>query len=123
MPNYNPVANSALTTLIILQVIMLAALFAAVAPHPPAIIAPFAMAPFLAASLCVAAAAMILGPLNGPYGRGFSLLAAVMAMVSYGPQKYFDPAFAQIWPAVVAGQVAVAILALHCLRPNPKAVS
>lgn len=78
MSNYNPVANSALTTLIILQVIMLAALFAAVAPHPPAIIAPFAMAPFLAASLCVAAAAMILGPLNGPYGRGFSLLAAVM---------------------------------------------
>ena len=38
--------TAALATLIILQVVMLGALYAQIAPHPPATVAPFAIAPF-----------------------------------------------------------------------------
>ena len=110
-------ATSALATLIILQSVMLASLYAQIAPHPPAIIPPFAIAPFLAVALSVATCALLLGPTSTRAGRGFSLLAGLLALVSFGPQKYFDAAFAQIWPAVIAAQIAVLALAYICLRP------
>ncbi len=99
-------ANAALTALIVLQLTMLGALFAQSAPHPPATIPLFAIAPFLAAALSAAAAAIIIGPLETVAGRVLSVLAALMALLSYGPQKYLDAQFALIWPAVIAGQVA-----------------
>ncbi|MBL4731944.1 MAG: hypothetical protein JKY82_05000 [Rhizobiaceae bacterium] len=102
----NRPAYAALTTLIILQVVMLMALFAVSAPHPPATIPLFAIAPFLGASLSVAIAAIILGPTTSVVGRFSSILAAFMALLSYGPQKYFDPQFSLIWPSVIAGQIA-----------------
>lgn len=96
-----------LATLIILQLIMLGALYAGVPPHPPQSTPLFAMAPFLAAAIATAAAALIVGANSGATGRGLSLLAAIMALASFGPQKYFDPQFAAIWPAVIAAQIAV----------------
>lgn len=99
-------ANAALSTLIVLQLTMLAALFAQSAPHPPATISLFAIAPFLAAALSAATAALVVGPLDSAAGRVLSVLAALMALLSYGPQKYLDAQFALIWPAVIAGQVA-----------------
>ncbi len=99
-------ANAALAALIVLQLTMLGALFARSAPHPPATIPLFAIAPFLAAALSAAAAAIIIGPLETVAGRVLSVLAALMALLSYGPQKYLDAQFALIWPAVIAGQVA-----------------
>ena len=80
-------ANAALCALIILQLIMLGALFAQSAPHPPATIPLFAIAPFLAAALSVAAGAIITGPLDTTTGRVLSVLAALMALLSYGPQN------------------------------------
>ncbi|MGI9464412.1 MAG: hypothetical protein ACR2OM_10750, partial [Aestuariivirgaceae bacterium] len=56
------------------------------------------------------AAAIIIGPLDTTAGRVLSVLAALMALLSYGPQKYLDAQFALIWPAVIAGQVAAAAL-------------
>lgn len=88
---------------------MLAALLAGVAPHPPRIVAPFAMAPFLGASMSIAAAALVLGPHAGAAGIGATMLAAATALLSYGPQKWFDPAIGEIWPAVLVGQVAALI--------------
>lgn len=106
-------ANAALATLIILQLTMLGALFAQSAPHPPATIPLFGIAPFLAAALSAATAAIIIGPLDTVPGRVLSVLAAVMALLSYGPQKYLDAQFALIWPAVIAGQIAaVAVMIL-----------
>ncbi len=106
-------ANAALSALLVLQLTMLGALFAQSAPHPPATIPLFAIAPFLAAALSVAAAAIIIGPLDTISGRVLSVLAAVMALLSYGPQKYLDAQFALIWPAVIAGQIAaVAVIGL-----------
>ena len=99
--------TAALSVLIILQLVMLGALYAQVPPHPPATIPLFAIAPFLAVALATAAAALIVGPVAGRTGRALSLLAALMALLSFGPQKYLDPQFPLIWPAVLAAQVAV----------------
>ena len=105
-------ANAALTVLIVLQLTMLTALFARSAPHPPATIPLFAIAPFLAVALATASAAIIIGATDTIPGRLLSIAAAVLALLSYGPQKYFDAQFALIWPAVIAGQLAAVALIL-----------
>jgi hypothetical membrane protein len=111
MPSRLP--HAALGTLIILQLVMLASLFAGVAPHPPRAIPPFAMAPFLAASMAIATMALVLGPLSGKTARALTGLAVIAALISYGPQKWIDPAIGEIWPAVLLGQIAsLALLAL-----------
>lgn len=103
-------AQAALTTLILLQVIMLSALYAGIRPHPPVATPMFGIAPFLGASVSIALAAMIVRPLETIAGRGLSILAALMALVSFGPQKYFDLQFGLIWPAVVLGQLAALVI-------------
>ena len=110
--------SAALVALIILHLVMLGALYAKVPPHPPATIPLFAIAPFLAVAIATASAALIIGPLHGRTGRGLSLLAALMAMLSFGPQKYVDPQFPLIWPAVLAAQAAVLAVCLGILGPK-----
>lgn len=107
---------AAITALVILQLVMLGALYAGVPPHPPAVIPLFAIAPFLAVALATAAAALITGPLESKVGRALSLLAALMAMLSFGPQKYLDPQFPLIWPAVLSAQVAAIVIVVLVLR-------
>jgi hypothetical protein len=109
IPSHRP-EQAALACLILLQSTMLASLFAGIPPHPPAETPLFGMGPFLGASLSVAVAALILG--SGPtlVGRLFTGLAALAALVSFGPQKYLDPQFPLIWPAVISGQVAAAVI-------------
>ncbi|GAB5509970.1 MAG: hypothetical protein Rhims3KO_13710 [Hyphomicrobiales bacterium] len=117
MPSRLP--HAALGTLIILQLVMLASLFAGLAPHPPRAIPFFAMAPFLGVSMAIAASAMIVQPLAGKLGRTLSALAALCALISYGPQKWMDPAIAEIWPAVLAGEIAAIALLLLVFRAGP----
>jgi hypothetical protein len=102
--------QAALACLILLQGVMLASLLAGVAPHPPAATPLFGIGPFLGASLSAAVAALILGPMRGRAGPVMTGLAAAAALVSFGPQKYLDPQFPLIWPAVLAGQAAVVVL-------------
>ncbi|MEM7490998.1 MAG: hypothetical protein AAF390_17920 [Pseudomonadota bacterium] len=102
---------AALSALMILQFVMLTALYAGTPPHPPAATPIFGMAPFLAAALAAAAAALVLG--GGRVGQGLALLAAALAAVSFGPQKYLDPQIGAIWPAVLGGQVAIATIAIR----------
>lgn len=106
MPNHNQTSTAALSVLIILQLVMLTALYAGVAPHPPVATPLFGIAPFLGASMGAAAAAIVLGSNSSRAGRVLSLAATVMALISFGPQKYFDAQFGLIWPAVIAGQIA-----------------
>ena len=80
---------AALATLIVLQVIMLSALYAGVRPHPPVATPLFGIAPFLGASVSVALAAMIVGPLRGRPGRGLSVLAALMALDLFWAAEVF----------------------------------
>lgn len=107
--------HAALACLILLQAVMLGSLYAGVAPHPPATTPLFAIGPFLGASLSAAVAALILGPAESRAGRVLAALAALAALVSFGPQKYWDAQFSLIWPAVLAGQVAAGAVWLGLL--------
>ena len=101
---------AALATLILLQGIMLSALYAGIRPHPPIATPLFGIAPFLGAAMSVALGAIIVQPLESRAGRILSVLAALMALVSFGPQKYFDAQFGLIYPAVLLGQFAALVI-------------
>ncbi len=107
--------TAALSTLIILQLLMLSALFTQTVPHPPLAVAPFAIAPFFAVSLAACTSALILGP-STRAGRVIAALAALLALVSFGPQKYFDAQFSLIWPAVMTGQFAALVILIQTAR-------
>lgn len=106
MPSQTQTSTAALSALIILQTVMLTALYAGVPPHPPVATPLFGIAPFLGASIGAAVAAIILGGNSSRAGTALSLLATAMALVSFGPHKYFDAQFGLIWPAVIGGQIA-----------------
>ncbi len=109
-----PVA-AAVLVLLVLTAVMLLALFSRTAPHPPLEVAPFALAPFLGASLAIGAAAFHLLSQGSRYGEIAAIVFAVTAVLSFGPQKYFDPAFSRIWPAVITAQVAVLFILAGCI--------
>jgi len=89
---------------------MLLALFSRTAPHPPLEVAPFALGPFLGASLAIGAAAFHLVHQGTRYASTLAVLFALTALVSFGPQKYFDPAISRIWPTVITAQIAVIVI-------------
>ena len=97
---------AALSVLIVLEMIMLSALYAGIKPHPPVATPLFGIAPFIGASIAAALAAIIMTPATRG-GRVLSVLAALMAAASFGPQKYFVPEFPLIWPAVIGAQIAI----------------
>ena len=109
-------AMAALSTLVILQLVMLGALFAGVSPHPPEATPLFGIGPFIGVSLAACVSAMVLHPTGSRAGAVLALLSAVMAAVSFGPQKYLDPQIGLIWPAVVAAQVAIVSLVIVVFR-------
>lgn len=106
---------AALTTLIVLQVIMLTSLYAGVPPHPPEATPLFGIGPFIGASVAIAMSALIIGPGQDRAGRALSALACLAALVSFGPQKYFDAQFPMIWPAVLTAQVAIAVIVVRVM--------
>jgi hypothetical protein len=110
--------RASLAVLLVLQAVMLAALFTQTEPHPPVAIPLFALGPFLGASLATVIAAFFLGATETRSGRFVSMIAAVLGLISFGPQKWFDPAFNEIWPAVLLGQLAVVAIALSCLTAS-----
>lgn len=116
MPNQDRASIAALFVLIVLQLVMLSALYAGVPPHPPVATPLFGIAPFMGAAVAAAGAAIILGPLASPAGCWVGGVAAVLALVSFGPQKYFDAQIGLIWPAVVAGQLAAGTVLFRIIR-------
>ncbi|WP_419910175.1 hypothetical protein [Hoeflea sp.] len=115
-------ADAALGILAVLQTTMLGALFTETVPHPPLNVAPFALGPFLGSSIAIAIAAIMLGSDRGRAGRILSALAALLALISFGPQKWIDPAIGQIWPAVLLGEIAVIVIAIAIFRPAKTAL-
>jgi len=101
--------SAAIVVLLVLTSIMLLSLFTRTAPHPPLEITPFALAPFLGASLAIGAGALWLSRRGSD--TWLALVFAATVLVSFGPQKYFDPAFTRIWPAVILAQIAVLVIA------------
>ncbi|NOC83841.1 hypothetical protein [Ruegeria sp. HKCCD6428] len=120
MTHHDRQAHAALTTLILLQIIMLSALYAGIRPHPPVATPLFGIAPYLGAAVSIAVAAMIVQPLATTTGRVLSVVAALMALVSFGPQKYFDAQFALIWPAVILGQLAALVIFVRVIASRQK---
>ena len=117
-------ATAAILVLLTLTGVMLLALFSRTVPHPPLEVPPFALGPFLGASLAIGAAAFHLLRQGVRYGGTLAVLFALTVLLSFGPQKYFDPAFSRIWPAVITAQIAVivivawSIVALRSGRPT-----
>lgn len=108
--------RAAILALLVLTGTMLAALFSRTAPHPPLEVGPFALAPFLGASLAIGAAALCIGRGNTRASVVLAILFAFTALVSFGPQKYLDPAFSRIWPAVITAQCAIAVIVVSSIR-------
>lgn len=118
MTDREDTVKAGLGALIVLQGIMLGSLYAGVAPHPPATPPLFGIGPFLGAALAAAVGALCLGATTSTVGRVLAGLAAVAALISFGPQKYVDAQFPLIWPAVLSGQIAViAVLGTILRRP------
>lgn len=111
----NRPVTSALGALIVLQLVMLFALFFKIPPHPPETIPFGGMAPVIGASLCAALAALVYQG-RGAFGVLWVITACLLAAISYGPQKYFDPAFSLVWPAVLTAQIAIGTLVFQILR-------
>ncbi|GAA4223316.1 hypothetical protein GGQ68_000796 [Sagittula marina] len=114
--------RAALATLLAIHLLMLFALYTETAPHPPPTIPLFALGPFLTAVIAIGCATWMMA--GRPGATWLSVVTAILAMVSLGPQKYVDPAFAEIWPAVITGQVAIFVLlaqALDAFRTRTKA--
>ena len=101
---------AAVAALLALTGAMLLAMFTRTEPHPPLEVEPFALGPFLAASLAIGTAAYGLAVRGMRFTMAITLLFALTALVSYGPQKYVDPAFPKIWPAVIVAQAAIAVI-------------
>jgi len=106
------ITAAGLSVLIIIQIIMIGAMFSQTQPHPPLFIPLFGLVPFLAASIAAAVAALVLGAKETRVGLIVTWAAAGMALLSFGPQKWFDPAIAQIWPAVLISQIAICAILL-----------
>jgi len=68
------------------------------------------MGPFLACSISVAIAALVLGAATSRTGAIVSIVSAILALISFGPQKWIDPAISEIWPAVILGQIAAIVI-------------
>lgn len=107
--------DAAAAAVMVLTGVMLLALVTRTPPHPPLDVPLFALAPFLGASLAIGAASLLLVRRGGRRAMGVVGLFVVTALISFGPQKYFDPGFPQIWPAVVTAQAAVAVIAGWCI--------
>lgn len=115
-------AIAGLAMLIILQAVMLASLFAGIQPHPPVTIPLGAIAPILAAGFATATAGILLQPTSS-IGRIFAIVAALIAMLSFGPQKYLNDQFYLIWPAVVLGQISALMIVAAIFGPRRQAVA
>lgn len=116
--SFNRTCRAGLGVLLVLQAVMLAALLSQSPPHPPIATPLFALGPFLGASLATTVAAFILGDAATGEGRAVSLLAAALALISFGPQKWLDPAFGGIWPAVILGQAAFIAVLVSCIHAH-----
>ncbi len=114
-PARHGAASAGVAALMTVTAVMLLSLVTETEPHPPNRIPLFALAPFLGASLAIGAAAW--RALNAGCGLALPLagLFALTGLLSFGPQKFFDPAFPLIWPAVLTAQAAIAAIGYSCM--------
>ena len=108
MTNLPAPFHAPLAILAVLHGVMLASLYSGVPPHPPVATPLFAICPFIGAVLALIAAAVFVR--DPRVQLGVTATIVVLSLISFGPQKYLDPAFPMIWPAVLTGQLATVAL-------------
>lgn len=114
------VTIAAVIALLCITATMLLFLVTQTDPHPPNRIALFALGPFFSASLAIRFVAWQLSNTGHPAGKVCALLFALTGLLSFGPHKYFDPSFPLIWPAVVAAQISIVVIAARGIRLRRK---
>jgi hypothetical protein len=70
--------------------------------------------------MVVAVTAILLGLTNTRLGRSFCVLAALLALLPYGPQKYFDYQFFLLWPSIIGAQVAIVTLLVQVVKGHKR---
>ena len=113
------VIEAAIVALIILTVVMLLALFTRTPPHPPLEVPLFSLAPFLGGALAFGAASLLLARSGHVYAKPMIILFCMFTLVSFGPQKYFDPSFSRIWPAVICAQISMLTIFMQIFSRKP----
>ena len=121
---------AAIMVQLVLAGALLLALFTRTEPHLPLEVDPFALGPFLAASLATGAAAYCLMIRGRRFATPITLLFALTALVFHGPQKYADPEFPRIGLAMIVVQLAIGVIlgravlqAVRTVRSNAEALA
>ncbi|MFC1962714.1 hypothetical protein ACFLWB_01780 [Chloroflexota bacterium] len=107
-PSWNiQMAVSALAGLIILEGVLLGALWAQVQPHPPA-----RLGPFIAASLSLAVVSIPLVWWRSKIGYTISIIVGLLGLLAFGPQKFITEteSINQVFPAIIVGTVLSVVL-------------
>ena len=112
----NPMALEALVALLIFEQYTLLSVVFEVPPHPQALNGVSALVPYWALAMVVAVTAILLGLTNTRLGRLFCVLAALLALLPSGPQKYFDYQFFLLWPSIIGAQVAIVTLLVQVVK-------
>ncbi len=113
---YIQIAVSSLAGLILLNGVLLGALWAQVQPHPPA-----RVGPFIAASLSLAVLSIPLVWWRNKIGYTISIIVGLLGLVSFGPHKIFAGSAGQLFPAIMVGtvlSVALIISSVASWRTN-----
>ncbi len=112
-PSWNiQMAVSALAGLILLEGVLLGALWAQVQPHPEA-----RLGPFIAASLSLAIVSIPLVWWRSKIGYTTSIIVGLIGLVSFGPQKFFTESASanQVFPAIIVGTVLSVVLIISSI--------
>ncbi len=104
-------AVSSLIGLITLNGAMLGALFAQVAPNPPG-----RFGPYISATLALAAVSLPLVYWRNKIGYIGSIAAAMMCLLSVGPQKFLiEPSAALLSPVIILGSILCMLLMISSI--------
>jgi hypothetical protein len=103
--------HGAMLGLAMLKLVMLAALYARVEPHPPA-----EFAPLFGASLALSVLALALLAGGSRWFVAPTALVLLESLVSFGPHKFIIGQSVAIYPAVAVGSALVAVAAVASWR-------
>ena len=104
-------AISSLIGLIVLNCVMLGALFAQVPPNPPG-----RVGPYIGATISLAIASLPLFFWRNRIGYISSIIVGLMCLMSLGPQKFFiEPTAILLSPVIVLGSVLSFILIISSI--------
>ena len=105
------VAISSLLGLIVLNCVMLGALFAQVAPNPPG-----RFGPYIGATIALAVLSLPLVYWRNKIGYICSVIDGFMCLMSLGPQKFFiEPTAKLLSPVIILGTILSIVIIIYSI--------